>query len=282
MKEKYINPFTDFGFKKLFGEEANKDLLIDFLNELLQDSGGITDLTFIKSEQLGVSEADRRAIFDLYCQNSKGERFIVELQKAKQKFFKDRSVYDSTFAIQEQAQKGEWDFSLKAVYTISIMDFEFDDSQNHKNKLRHNVQLLDTETKEVFYDKLSFIYLEMPKFKKSVEELETHYDKWLYILQNLPKLDRIPDKLKEGLFLKLFEVAEIAKYDENEQRAYQDSVKYYRDLKNIMDTAIEEALSNRNEELIIKNIEKGLSDAIISEFLDIPIEEVIKVRLKHS
>lgn len=280
MKEKYINPFTDFGFKKLFGEEANKDLLIDFLNQLLQDSGGITDLTFIKSEQLGVSEADRRAIFDLYCQNSKGERFIVELQKAKQKFFKDRSVYYSTFAIQEQAQKGEWDFSLKAVYTISIMDFEFDDSKNHKNKLRHNVQLLDTETKEVFYDKLSFIYLEMPKFRKSVEELETHYDKWLYILQNLPKLDKIPDRLKEGLFLKLFEVAEIAKYDENEQRAYQDSVKYYRDLKNIMETAIEEALTNRNEELIIKNIEKGLSDAVISEFLDIPIEEVIKVRLK--
>ena len=280
MKEKYINPFTDFGFKKLFGEEANKDLLIDFLNELLQDAGGITDLTFIKSEQLGVSEADRRDIFDLYCQNSKGERFIVELQKAKQKFFKDRSVYYSTFAIQEQAQKGEWDFSLKAVYTISIMDFEFDDSKNHKNKLRHNVQLLDTETKEVFYDKLSFIYLEMPKFRKSVEELETHYDKWLYILQNLPKLDKIPDRLKEGLFLKLFEVAEIAKYDENEQRAYQDSVKYYRDLKNIMDTAIEEALTNRNEELIIKNIEKGLSDAVISEFLDIPIEEVIKVRLK--
>lgn len=280
MKEKYINPFTDFGFKKLFGEEANKDLLIDFLNELLQDSGGITDLTFIKSEQLGVSEADRRDIFDLYCQNSKGERFIVELQKAKQKFFKDRSVYYSTFAIQEQAQKGEWDFSLKAVYTISIMDFEFDDSKNHKNKLRHNVQLLDTETMEVFYDKLSFIYLEMPKFRKSVEELETHYDKWLYILQNLPKLDKIPDRLKEGLFLKLFEVAEIAKYDENEQRAYQDSVKYYRDLKNIMETAIEEALTNRNEELIIKNIEKGLSDAVISEFLDIPIEEVIKVRLK--
>jgi predicted transposase/invertase (TIGR01784 family) len=278
MKEKYINPFTDFGFKKLFGEEANKDLLIDFLNELLQESGGITDLTFIKSEQLGANEADRRAIFDLYCQNSRGERFIVELQKAKQKFFKDRSVYYSTFAIQEQAQKGEWDFSLKAVYTISIMDFEFDDSKEHKNKLRHNIQLLDTETKEVFYDKLSFIYLEMPKFKKGVEELETHYDKWLYILQNLPKLDRIPDGLKEGLFLKLFEVAEIAKYDENEQRAYHNSVKYYRDIKNIMDTAVEEALTNRNIELIIKNIEKGISDHDIAEFLDLPVEEIINVR----
>ena len=165
MKEKYINPFIDFGFKKLFGEEANKDLLIDFLNELLQNSGGITDLTFIKSEQLGVSEANRRAIFDLYCQNSKGERFIVELQKAKQKFFKDRSVYYSTFAIQEQAQKGEWDFNLNAVYTISIMDFKFDDSKDHKDKLRHNVKLLDTETKEVFYEKISFTYLKMPKFK---------------------------------------------------------------------------------------------------------------------
>ena len=274
MKEKYINPFTDFGFKKLFGEEANKDLLVDFLNELLQDSGGITDLTFIKSEQLGVSEADRRAIFDLYCQNSKGERFIVELQKAKQKFFKDRSVYYSTFAIQEQAQKGEWDFSLKAVYTISIMDFEFDDSKDHRNKLRHNIQLLDTETKEVFYDKLKFIYLEMPKFRKGIEELETHYDKWLYILQNLPKLDRIPDRLKEGLFLKLFEVAEIAKYDENEQRAYQDSVKYYRDLKNIMDTAVEEALTLRNKEFVIECIKAGLDDGLVSKLSSLTLEEV--------
>ena len=279
MREKYINPFTDFGFKKLFGEEANKDLLIDFLNELLKDAGGITDLTFIKSEQLGATEADRKAIFDLYCQNSKGEKFIVELQKAKQKFFKDRSIYYSTFAIQEQALKGDWDYKLNAVYTISIMDFEFDDDVSHKNKLRHDVQLLEIETKALFYDKLKFIYLEMPKFNKNIDELETHYDKWLYVLKNLPKLDRIPEKLREGLFLKLFEIAEISKYDEGEQRAYQDSVKYYRDLKNVMDTAVEEALTNKYLELIKNNILKGRSNEDIADMLELSsINEVEIIR----
>lgn len=279
MREKYINPFTDFGFKKLFGEEANKDLLIDFLNELLEDRGGLSDLTFIKSEQLGATEADRKAIFDLYCQNSKGEKFIVELQKAKQKFFKDRSIYYSTFPIQEQALKGDWDYKLNAVYTISIMDFEFDESPSHKNKLRHDIQLLDIETKELFYDKLKFIYLEMPKFNKTIDELETHYDKWLYVLKNLPKLDRIPEKLKEGLFLRLFEVAEIAKYDDNEQRAYQDSVKYYRDLKNVMDTAVEEAMTNRNIEIIRNLIKEGANDKFISKITDMSFEQIESIRV---
>jgi predicted transposase/invertase (TIGR01784 family) len=279
MKEKYINPFTDFGFKKLFGEEANKDLLIDFLNELLQDRGGLTDLSFIKSEQLGATEADRKAIFDLYCQNSKGEKFIVELQKAKQKFFKDRSIYYSTFPIQEQALKGDWDYKLNAVYTVSIMDFEFDDNQLHKDKLRHDIQLLDIETKELFYDKLKFIYLEMPKFNKTIDELETHYDKWLYVLKNLPKLDRIPEKLKEGLFLRLFEVAEIAKYDDNEQRAYQDSVKYYRDLKNVMDTAVEEAMTNRNIEIIVNLIKEGADNKFIARIIGVSLEQIEAIRL---
>ena len=241
MIEKYINPFTDFGFKKIFGEEANKDLLMDFLNTLIRDRGTITQLTFLKNEQLGSTPADRRAIFDLYCQNEKGERFIVELQKAKQKFFKDRSLYYSTFAIQEQAVVGEWDFKLEAVYSISIMDFVFDDQQVHAHKFRHNVQLVETETQAVFNDKLHFIYLEMPKFNKDVDALETHYDKWLYVVKNLPRLERVPEKLQEKIFLKLFATAEIANYNPQERTAYRDSVKYYRDIKNVIDTAYEEA-----------------------------------------
>ena len=125
---KYINPFTDFGFKKLFGEEDNKDLLISFLNSLLEGKEVITDLTFKSTEKLGNTAPERKAVFDLYCENDKGEKFIVELQKTEQKFFKDRSLYYSTFPIQEQAEKGKkWDFKLKAVYLVAILDFEFDD-----------------------------------------------------------------------------------------------------------------------------------------------------------
>ena len=114
MKSRYINPFTDFGFKKLFGEEASKPMLIDFLNSLLPESK-IVDLTFKDKDKLGNTEADRKAIYDIYCENNVGEKIIVELQKAKQNYFKDRTIYYATFPIQEQAEKGEWNYQLKAV-----------------------------------------------------------------------------------------------------------------------------------------------------------------------
>ena len=241
--EKYINPFTDYGFKRLFGEEANKELLMDFLNELLrEEQGDIKSITFLKSEHLGSTEIDRKAIFDLYCENEKGEKFIVELQKTKQDFFKDRALYYSTFPIQEQAKKGTlWNFELKAVYTIAILDFVFEEDKKETDKYKYVVKLSDIETHKVFYNKLTFVYLEMPKFKKSLEEIETHFEKWLYVLRHLNELDNIPPKLTERIFKKLFDVAEIAKFTREQLMAYEDSMKYYRDLKNSFDTARREA-----------------------------------------
>jgi predicted transposase/invertase (TIGR01784 family) len=96
---KYLNPYTDFGFKKLFGEEANKDLLTDFLNQLLPPQHQIAALNFRNNEQLPDIPLERKAIFDIHCISTTGERFIVEMQKAKMNFFKDRSVYYSTFPI---------------------------------------------------------------------------------------------------------------------------------------------------------------------------------------
>lgn len=259
-REKYINPFTDYGFKRLFGGEFNKDLLLDFLNELLREEQGlITELTYLKNEQLGSSQIDRRAIFDLYCTNEKGEKFIVELQKTKQKFFKDRTLYYSTFPIREQALTGsEWDFELKNVYTIAILDFVFEEGKNQPEKYRYDVKLSDIETHKVFYDKLMFIYLEMPKFTKSVDELETKFDKWLFVLKNLNKLDRVPDKLREDIFIKLFDVAEIAKFEPEEYQQYEDSLKYFRDIKNSFDTAREEGLEEGIEQGIEQGLEQGL------------------------
>ena len=239
--ERYINPFTDFGFKKLFGEEANKDLLIDFLNQLLgAETGLITDLTYLRNEHLGSAQEDRKAIFDLYCQNQKGERFIVELQKARQKYVKDRSLYYSTFAIQEQAQTGEWDFRLQRVYTVAIMDFEFDEPQTGPAKFIHDIGLFDAQTQERFTDKIRYIYLEMPKFNKQEHELQTQFEKWLYVLKNLAALQDVPARLQERIFRKVFEVAELARFNPNDRQAYHDSLKYYRDIKNVIDTAREE------------------------------------------
>ena len=262
MQEKYINPFTDFGFKKIFGEEANKDLLIDFLNGLLDEN--IETLTFLKTEQLGATPVDRKAVFDLYCQNERGERFIVELQKAKQKYFKERSLYYATFALQEQAVAGEWTFELNAVYSISIMDFVFDEHRENWHKFRHDVRLIETETGAVFNPKLSFVYLEMPKFQKTEDELETRFDKWMFVIKNLAKVQDVPNQLQERIFDRLFEVAEIAKYNPQERMRYQDSIKYYRDIKNIIDTAVEQGLQEGIEKGLQQGIEQGIEQTTFS------------------
>lgn len=263
--EKYINPFTDYGFKKLFCEEPNKDLLLDFLNELLkEEQGQIVELTYLKNEHLSTSDVDRKAIFDLYCENEQGEKFIVELQKSKQNFFKDRTVYYSTFPIREQAKRADWDYELKAVYTIAILDFVFDGNKNQSEKFRYDVKLTDIETNKVFYDKLTFIYLEMPKFNKAIDELTTRFEKWLFVLRNLNKLERVPDKLREIIFERLFETAEIAKFTPDQVRSYEDSLKYYRDLKNSLDTAKEKGIEEGIKFVAKKaiNMEKSMNEII--------------------
>ncbi|WP_181305294.1 Rpn family recombination-promoting nuclease/putative transposase [Rufibacter sp. XAAS-G3-1] len=277
--ERYINPFTDYGFKKLFGEEPNKDLLLDFLNVLLkEEQGEIIDLTYLKSEHLGTGELDRKAIFDLYCENERGEKFIVELQKTKQNFFKDRTVYYSTFPIREQAKRADWNYELKAVYTIAILDFVFDEDKQDPAKFRYDIKLSDTETKEVFYDKLTFIYLEMPKFNKTIEELETRFDKWLYVIRNLNRLDKVPDKLRERVFEKLFEAAEIAKFTPEQIRSYEDSLKYYRDMKNSLDTAREEGREERNVEIAKEMVLAGEPTEKIMRFTGLSLEQIEKLR----
>lgn len=293
--ERYINPFTDYGFKKLFGEEPNKDLLLDFLNELLrEEQGEILSLTYLKSEHLGTSELDRKAIFDLYCENERGEKFIVELQKSKQNFFKDRSLYYATFPIREQAKRNDWSYELKAVYTVAILDFVFDEDKHQPDKYRYDVKLSDIETRKVFYDKLTFIYLEMPKFNKTVDELETRFDKWLYVIRNLPRLDRVPEKLQERVFEKLFEAAEIAKFTPVQVRSYEDSLKHYRDLKNSLDTAFEEGKEEGKEKgkeegvkigerqkaikVVHKSLDLGMDVTTISEISGLSIEEIEQIR----
>lgn len=241
MKAKYVNPFTDFGFKKIFGEEASKPLLIDFLNALLPKKDKIVDLSFKNSEQLGQTEFDRKAIYDIYCESEKGEKFIVELQKAKQNYFKDRTVYYSTFPIREQAEKGEWYFSLKAVYCIGILDFTFDDyeTETEKSEVVHTIKLKDQFGK-IFYDKLTFIYLEMPNFKLDENQLKNRLDKWLYFIKYLEDFESIPTIFADEVFNKAFEKAEIAKFGSREIASYENSLKIYRDLKNVIDTAFDD------------------------------------------
>ncbi len=191
--------------------------------------------------QFGNTKADRKAVFDLYCENEKGEKFIIELQNARQDFFKDRSIYYATFPIQSQAIKGKdaegrsWNYHLKAVYTIGILNFSFPDKK--ENRYIREIQLMDKQTYEVFYEKLTFIYLEMNRFKKGEDELDTRFDQWMYLLKNLYRLQEIPVRLQEKIFNKVFEQAEIAKLTKEEMRAYEESQKAYWDNYSIIETA---------------------------------------------
>jgi len=263
-QEKYINPLTDFGFKKLFGTEPNKDLLIDFLNQILPDKK-IKDLSYASVEKQGLTELDRKAIFDLYCIGDNGERFIVEMQKAKQNYFKDRSVFYASFPIQEQGKKNHWDYKLDPVYSVGILDFIFEDHKKEK-ELLHIVELKNQRC-EVFYDKLKFVYIELPKFKKREEDLKTHFDKWLFVFTHLSQLQNRPQKLQDRIFTKLFEAAEIAKFTPKERAAYEESLKYYRDIKNVVDSSkqegkIEVAIELKKNKVAIDIISKstGLSE----------------------
>lgn len=260
MPDRYVNPYTDFGFKMLFGTEMNKDLLISFINSLFNGKEVIKDLTYLNTEHLGTSEANRRAIFDVYCENEKGEKILVEMQRGEQQFFKDRSLYYATFPIREQGQKGEWNYRLKAVYVIGILNFCFDDTS--EDYYHHEVQLMDTHTKEVFYDKLTFIYLEMPKFNKTEKELTTMFDKWLFVLRNLSRLMDRPIALQEKVFNKLFEAAEIAKFTKRQYDEYEDSLKVYRDWKNTITTAEIRAMERGMEKGLQQGIEKGLQKGL--------------------
>ena len=271
MAEKYINPHTDFGFKRLFGSEFNKELLISFLNAMFHGEQNVQDVTYLNSEQLGDRVDARRAIFDVYCENDKGEKFIVEMQNVYQEFFKDRTI-------REQAQRGgDWDFHLNPVYTIGLLNFNFADGLENAKRWHHEVKLMEVDTHEVFYDKLTYIYVEIPKFDKKESELESMYDKWMYVLKNLSNLMQRPAALQERVFTRLFEQAEISKFDKQELKLYEDSINAYRDIVNAIRTAEKKKYAEGRAEGRAEG-EKKAKERIASNLLalGVPIETIMQ------
>ena len=271
VEERYISLLTDFGFKRIFGTAINKDLLICFLNSLFAGKQVVKDVSYLNPEHVGDVYTDRKAIFDVYCEGENGEKFIVEMQNAYQTYFKDRSLFYSTFPIREQA---------------ALLNFDMNEEAFEKEKIRHSVQLCDTATHKVFYDKLEFIYVEIAKFNKSLEELETLYDKWLYALKNLYKLTQRPKELCDKVFDRLFEEAEIAKFTPQELREYEASKIAYRDIKNSVDTAkregiaegMEKGMEKKSHEIAKKMLIKGMDEATVMEITGLSAELIQQLK----
>jgi len=143
------------------------------------------------------------------------------------------------------------------------------DSAFAQDTINHDIGLLDKQTHRVFNDKLTFKYVEIAKFKKSIEELKTNYDKWIYVLQNLSRLDRQPEYLQTAVFSRLFNQAEIARFSKTELREYEDSLKAYRDMKNSLDNAEEKGIAKGKKDKAVEIAKKLLE-------MDMPIDAIMK------
>jgi predicted transposase/invertase (TIGR01784 family) len=226
------------------------------------------------------TKEERKSIFDIYCTAKTGERFIVEMQKAKMHFFKDRSLFYSTFPVREQAQKGEWDFYLLPVYFIAVLDFQYDEKEDER-KFRRDVCLKDQDG-DVFYDKLHFKFLQMPLFNKQEHELETHFDKWVYFLKHLEDFDHIPTILNEPIFQKGFDIAEVSHLSSEQYDAYLKSRLSYNEEKAVKDTAfsdgkaegIEEGKAEAMQNAAKKMLAGGFDVATIASMTDLTIAEI--------
>ena len=277
---RFINPYTDFGFKKLFGEEANKDLLVDFLNAVLPIESPIDELTFTKAEQLPDNPTDRKAVVDIACVGKNGESFTVEMQKAKQLWFRDRAVFYSSYPILRQGQRGDWNFRLNRVFLVALLDFAYDEYEERRKLYRHVMH--KDQDGDVFSDRVQMVFLQMPLFTKTESDLATQKDKWLFFLKNLESFAEIPQILREPVFEKAFATAEYVNYPPALQDAYQNDLKAYRDNINVLDTARLEGeakgRAERDVEIARSMKQDGLSPAVIAKHTGLSLQEIQQLK----
>jgi len=284
---RYIDPLVDFAFKKIFGSEPNKDLLIAFLNEVFRGRKHIIDLVYNKNEHPGDIKNEGAAIFDLLCTGSTGDQFIIEVQRGRQGNFKERALFYTSRLISDQAPKGkrsDWAYNLTEVYLIALLE-DFTLGISRDSEYLHDICLCKRDTGEIFYDKLGYTYIELSKFVKAGIELETDLDKWLYVLKNISQMDRIPVYLRKPVFEKLFSIAEYTNLTKEEKSMYDSSLKYKWDNKNVLDYALQEGIEKgiekgRYEEAlaIARELKKeGLTNDFIARTTKLSIEEIEKL-----
>ena len=286
IKAKYINLMVDWSFKRVFGTEVNKDILIEFLKVIFPQFA-ITDITYIPTEQLGIMEDDRKAIFDVLCKTEDGKTFLVEMQRGAQKHFFERALYYTSFPIMKQGKKaiakeeegaGPWDFSLDGVFFLGILDFEYEQDE----MTEHRYQLLETTTLKRMTDKLEFVFVEVAKFNKGEDELETDLDKWLYLLKNMSTLLERPAALRDRVFGRLFDVAEYARLDDEERKNYVESMNTARDTYNQIAFALNKGigigLEKKAYEIARRMIAKGLDVDTIAELTGLTKEDIAKLK----
>ena len=279
---KYINPFTDVGFKRIFGQELSKPLLLDFLNSLFEGEKHIVNLTFLDKEQPALFEEDRSLIYDIYCETDEGEKIIVEMQNKSQPYFKNRSIYYVSESIARQGERGSsWNYEIDSVYLVAFLNFS---PLDFKKQFRTDVVLAEKDTKEQFSDKLRMIYLQLPLFKKEAEECENQVERWIYLLKNMETLNRLPWAAQSAVFKKLESIADVGGMTRAERLQYDEALKKYRDTISVFEGVRLEGRMEGNAEgrleekiAIARNLKSmGMSISDVSKATGLS-EEGIKV-----
>jgi predicted transposase/invertase (TIGR01784 family) len=262
---RYMDLKTDFAFKLVFVNEEDKSAVISLLNEILKGRCTVADVEYLLPEQLGNTEKERKAFFDLYCRNERGERFVIEMQVARHKNFIDRCLFYMTFPIQNQAVKGEeWDYHLEPIFFIAIMDFTL--WTEHRNYISYH-SLMNEETREIVSDKIQLVTIELDKFLKTEDELETYLDYWLYCFKHAPELESQPKKIQGKIFNKLFYIIDTGNLTHKDMEAYNKSVTEYADVRFVMASNREEGMEigykKGIEEGTVRGIERGIKKGMV-------------------
>ena len=260
---KYVDFKTDFGMKFYFGREANKVILLDFLNDLFAGEKVIIDLKYLPTEQDGETASERRALFDLLCKGANGELFIIEMQQISQDFFLDRAVYYTSRLISKQLPKGKAgnNYALPEVYFIALLEFEL--GEEWGKEYLYNAAIVDLKSHQTLYDKLFYKFLVLPNFTKTASELTTDMDQWLYLLKHMSQLNELPQFLDKRIFSLIFNIGEVAKLNKEDLMNYEYEAKLKRkmDMRSILSTArrrgMEEGLLEGETKGIAKGIKEG-------------------------
>lgn len=278
---KYADLLDDDVFKLVFGRDSSKDVMIEFLNQVIPDRK-IVDLEFIDKEMHPVERDAKGVVYDMFCKTDSGARIIVEVQRRKQPFYPERAIYYSTFQIQRQVEAGADTYDFLPVYVINILNFKMDGNKDRAD-VKSVYRLYEETTQRLLTDRVTFIFIELPKFKKSIDELDGNVLEGMYFcFKNMAVLEECPKVLTHQIFRKIFEVSELYNMDQDTRDKVIHKMTTERDLRNQMAYARQEAIEEGRAEVRAEVAREMLADGMpvdkIAKYTELSIEEIAALK----
>ena len=288
MEQKYVDIITNSGFKALFGDENNKDVVMHIINVLLPEHRKVTEIEYLPTEHLGpVHRINKEYHYDFMCRDTTGTVFIVELQRYEEVDWFKRCVSYACRSYDRQNRRGE-DYNVAPVYLIGLMDIEIDhpDKEFWKGRYISEYTFREKESHDLLGETIVIIFAEMANFSKSIEECVTDADKMLYLLKNIGKMTDRPAWLQHESYSRIFNACEIAEFSEDKRIQYEKDMYDEKRIKGEMKAARRIGYENGHKEgraegeaiakveLARKMIDAGMDPEQISQLTGLDISEI--------